>query len=421
MLYNLQTLVLDDCLSLEELPRNIGCLKILRHLISLNFTKIQVLPESITSLHNLRTLNLSFYNRFEGLPSEFGALQQLRCIDLTAANIKVLPDSITNCHSLQILKLRCCNYLESLPSDVGVLKHLSGLNDLETLKLGRCKLPKDIKNWRNLKHLIYVGDREWTETPRRIGKLAFLETLPEYVVSKDIEYGGGGIGELEGLNLLEGEVKIRNLENVRDGEDAQRANLKGKKKIHHLKLHWGYRSSPDDFDPFSKFSSFPCLEKISIIRCLELTTIPTLFPSLKKLKIDCSNGKVVSSVVRSSLTSLTSLDIFYAPELVFLPQGLLQSNNLLQSLRISSCPDFQGFCLYEDVEEGLSSPHFNNSSLQSLELDDCPILTSLPDIRGLTSLQILSVRGCNELKSLSNDLKCLTSIKSLNVDSIQRS
>ncbi|OVA11839.1 hypothetical protein BVC80_7163g1 [Macleaya cordata] len=358
-----KTLILCNCPFLQKLPRDMGSLKNLRHL-DLTLTGIEVLPKSISSLYNLQTLNLSFCTYLEGIPKDIGALKHLMCLDISNTKIRELPNSITCLYNLRTLKLDSCPNLEALPRDIGALKTVRYLDISRTnIKV----LPESSTSGFSDLEILKLGRCKEATT------IAFPSLI---------------------------ELTIDNMLNLEE---------------------W---VAPPPLHPaaFSKFSSsFPYLTKISIIRCHKLTITPTLFPSLKELMVNCGNGKVVNSVVRSNLTSLISLDIFYAPELMFLPEGLLQNNNLLQSLRISDCPKFRGFCSDEDddKEEGISS-HLHRSSLQSLELFDCPVLQFLPDVRGFTSLQKLTIQNCNELKSLPDDLEFISSIEDLDVDNFEK-
>ncbi|KAI3841482.1 hypothetical protein MKW92_039238, partial [Papaver armeniacum] len=89
----------------------------------------------------------------------------------------------------------------------------------------------------------------------------------------------------------------------------------------------------------SNASSFPSLEYLNIgnmmnLRyCRELKFMPNRFPSLKTLKIEVWNGKLIGSLVESNQASLTSIGIKRCEE----------GNNILCRLKIEDCHDFQGF------------------------------------------------------------------------------
>ncbi|OVA08792.1 Leucine-rich repeat [Macleaya cordata] len=317
-----------------------------------------------------------------------GSLKHLRYLDLFGCyKLEALPESISELCSLQTLNLEICTNLT--------------------------KLPKDMKKLINLRHIkldIWFGC-EYV-MPSGIRHLTNLQTLSELTVGKDTTEAS--VVELERLNLLKGTLNIRNLHNVTDAMDAQRANLKEKQNLHNLELHW----------MSSKFAScFPFLEKISIAHCPKLISIPTVFPFLKELNVDYSNLTTISSIVNKALTTLTTICVSSAPELIFLPQGLLLNNNLLESLEIRDCPKFQGFFTNNEEEENkeelqieIYDPHFiSSSSLVRLKIHDCPELSFLPDLRHLRSLESLCIQGCQGLKSSLDGLRCLNSLQEIKI------
>ena len=93
------------------------------------------------------------------------------------------------------------------------------LTSLQTLKLFRCgelkELPRDIKKLVTLKHLEIDCWKSLTHMPYGIEQLNSLQTLPLFVVSKDLEASSskycGGLAELNKLNNLRGELYIKNL------------------------------------------------------------------------------------------------------------------------------------------------------------------------------------------------------------------
>ncbi|XP_043691655.1 putative disease resistance protein RGA1 [Telopea speciosissima] len=135
------------------------------------------------------------------------------------------------------------------------------------------------------------------------------------------------------------------------------------------------------------FHSFPRLERIFVHDCPKLVTMPSRFPSLKLLQIIRSNGILLSLVVE--VPSLSRLEIVEVPELKFLPNGLLLHNNI-QELHIEKCPNLEAIIRRprpseeEELEEGVQvQVILPSSSLELLQVNDCPSLTSLPDLRGL--------------------------------------
>jgi hypothetical protein len=108
---------------------------------------------------------------------------------------------------------------------------------------------------------------------------------------------------------------------------------------------------------------FPCLEKLTVNKCPNLTSAPVL-PSLQHLELQCCHALLIKSM--ENLTSLSILVIDGFPELPLLSGDLLKNNILLTSLKISSCP---------------------NLSLLPLEIEN------------LTALKSLTISWCKQLKS----------------------
>ncbi|XP_026414602.1 putative disease resistance protein RGA3 [Papaver somniferum] len=182
--------------------------------------------------------------------------------------------------------------------------------------------------------------------------------------------------------------------------------------------------------PFSFSSScFPSLEIMDITNCKRLRSTPpmTSISSLKRLYLTGTDDNTVNSLFyrgggEGCLPSLTSIKIWDSPNLIYLPPlgALLQrSTSNFWSLQIRCCSNFQGF-----RDDGDNRNNNNKSSIRSLCLQDCPALTSLPDLRLCTSLRELTIWKCDKLEnkeSIPYDLKkYLTFLDVLKVDFIQR-
>ncbi|XP_026421981.1 disease resistance protein RGA2-like [Papaver somniferum] len=511
-------------------------------------------------INGLRRVSLVFENEFSFVAMELSKVKKLRTF------ISTTPEFIDNTYAMQIFMnfshIRVldlsCNAITELPPSIAKLKHLRYLNlsnsrlsklpnsittlyHLQSLILKNCfelkDLPRGMKKLINLRHLIICKSQAnaWIPPmPREVRNLSCLRYLPVFVVGKD---SGFRIEELRDLNLLGGKLQIHNLENVRDGNDAQGACLKDKQHIVRLELYWTENETcndvvRDDFDvleglqphpnlrrlgihyyvgskfptwmmrqdnvlpnlvfvvllncskceylpslgslPFLKVlkivglvsvqtigsefygsnngevssfrsleelsligmpnllewsdhmsspssasssfpSSFPRLERLEIKACHKLTIMPNRFPFLKVLKLEHCNGEPVSSLVDSNLTSLTSVDIAFCKELVFLPRGLLRGNNMLQSLEVSNCEMFQGFNPDQELDEEGQSRLLPNNSLDSLSLFNCPALVSWPDLRGFNSLWVLGINVCKRQKSIPNGIEHLPKLVILGI------
>ena len=86
-----------------------------------------------------------------------------------------------------------------------------------------------------MEYLVSLRHIDFSHTPADVGCLTGLRTLPFFEVGQD---KGHRIEELGCLKELGGELRIVNLEHVRDKKEAEGANLSGKAKINTLVLIW---------------------------------------------------------------------------------------------------------------------------------------------------------------------------------------
>ncbi|KAK9920509.1 hypothetical protein M0R45_029064 [Rubus argutus] len=179
--------------------------------------------ERVSKSKNLRSL---FWNG-EALGSTLP--RALRVLNLFEADIQELPISVGKLKHLRYLNVMKTG-VKAIPKSIGQLYHL------QTLKMPYHldEFPKEIANLINLRH-VYYGKH--VKVPIGIlGRLTNLRSLPFLKVGE--ETAGPGIEELGGLNQLKDTLSIYGLENVRDGEEAQKANLAEKKHVRELVLRW---------------------------------------------------------------------------------------------------------------------------------------------------------------------------------------
>uniref|UniRef100_A0A2N9F1P7 Disease resistance R13L4/SHOC-2-like LRR domain-containing protein n=1 Tax=Fagus sylvatica TaxID=28930 RepID=A0A2N9F1P7_FAGSY len=206
-----------------------------------------------------------------------------------------------------------------------------------------------------------------THMPYGIGQLTSLQTLPLFVVSKDLKASSskhcGGLAELNKLN-----------------------NLREKLESVEYQLQAFARDNGDDDEYVSNFFT---------------SLLFVLLPSSLQIKVSDFAWNRQSHF--TSGPNLTSFDISDCPNLTSLPEGIGNLTSL-QGLEISNCPNLTS------LPEGIG----NLTSLQSLDIPNCPNLTSLPEgIGNLTSLQRLEISNCPNLTSLPEGIGNLTSLQRL--------
>ncbi|GLT94776.1 hypothetical protein SLE2022_125000 [Rubroshorea leprosula] len=340
----------------------------------------------------------------EELPPCFGNMKSMRYLDISGTRITKLPKFITKLYNLQTFRFMTCRSLK-MP-------------------------PKGIENLINLRH-IYFSDEE--QMPTNIGRLTCLQTLPLFFVGTT---QGRKIEELGCLSRLRGSLKIHNLELVKDKLEAMEAKLH-EKAIYELELRWGKGSNQDEdvmegLQPHSNLqrltiegyegnklpswmSKSDCglasesfllrnLVKLRIQGCQKLESIPTFvtLPSLKEIEI--YNCPMLESVSISGLSLLLKLRIQACPALCNIGDTL-STSKCLKELFLWGCDDLR-----------FIPRLFGLTSLQKLTLVDCYRIECLPS--GLSSciaLEVLKVRGCENLISIPEELKELHSLVYLEI------
>ncbi|XVF18394.1 hypothetical protein REPUB_Repub11eG0017800 [Reevesia pubescens] len=252
-------------------------------------------PSSIYKMKKLRSLLIQSPNTDgskldEALPRVCSQLTCLRTLDLSEGSFLELPDGIDKLIHLRYLKLNNNNELKELPET------LCSLCNLQTLDVSSCrslrKLPKGIGRLTNLRHLDNRETRRLSFFPSGIGSLTCLRTLSKFVVScggNDVE--GSTVANLENLNNLQGFLDIRQLGDVRDVEEANRAGLDNKKGLVGLNLNFERKEEEDNRrrntnDEFVLQALQPpaTLESLGIEDYRGSTVFPNWMVSLKKLK-----------------------------------------------------------------------------------------------------------------------------------------
>ncbi|XP_010277779.1 PREDICTED: putative disease resistance protein RGA3 [Nelumbo nucifera] len=369
----------------------------LRSLLFIVFSNMKVPhpPDLFDHTRSLRVMDLS-HTKIEELPASLGKLKHIRYLDFSFTYIKELPESVGSLFNLQTLKLNECIYL--------------------------CRLPQGMVQMCNLRHLELEGTEEINYLPKGlIEKLGVFATLSRFIVGSACK-----IGELKHLNLVRGKLRIEKLERVENREEAREAELKNKQYLDALVLcctdkrddgEWtavdrkevermegvfeGLRPHTNlkeleifsyigyEFPSWMKDSSFQNLTKVALYYCNKCKQLPALgrLPSLEELYIwRMEDLKIIG-------------DEFYGDG-----DGGIKGFRRLKKLTFAFLRNWEVWDLGED----------EMPSLLALIIMDCHKLKELPKVfpGGLSSLNI---SGCAELKSLSDGLRRLHSLKTLDI------
>ncbi|XP_078166870.1 disease resistance protein RGA2-like [Carex rostrata] len=181
----------------------------------------EIFPKiSTEKFRNLRVLEVCSRG-YKTLPRVLGGFRSLRLLDICMSSIEVLPDSILQLYHLQFLLLPSC---------------------VKTLPTKLCNLIK-------LRHIeLYGSDDNKVNTLPPVpylGKLTSLHSLDEFHVRKEEGYK---LQQLGCLKEIGGSLKIVNLENVRDKEEAIQARLIEKPKLKKLELVWTESAEINDYE-----------------------------------------------------------------------------------------------------------------------------------------------------------------------------
>ncbi|XP_050256212.1 putative disease resistance protein RGA3 [Quercus robur] len=349
----------------------------LRTLISENFN----FDIMLSNFKWLRVLKL-FGDGIMKLSDSIEQLIHLSLLDISYSEIEVLPKSITKLYNLQTLRIE--GFLHGLP--------------------------EDLSNLINLRH-IHINWDCYVKTPKNMSMLTCLQTLPFFGVGSEDGYR---ITELGALKNLKGEIVIKNLESVKDEEEAKSAKLK-EKEIFNLGLYWDKGSDKDEkvlegLHPHPNLKSltieyyggkkFPSwvglsslyhnLIEINLRYCRECEEVPTLgqLPCLRVLEME---GMEKVRCIGS--------------EFYFYSDGSYRNTTtiLFPALRILK------LVLMESLEEWKDAKELTTADevllvfpcLEELTLRSCYKLRDLPEsLHTCVSLQKLVVQDCHKLRSL---------------------
>ncbi|RHN56515.1 putative P-loop containing nucleoside triphosphate hydrolase, leucine-rich repeat domain, L [Medicago truncatula] len=396
-IYNLQKLEIlkiKDCQKLSCLPKGLACLQNLRHLVIKDCHSLFHMFPYIGKLTCLRTLSVYIVSLEKG-----NSLAELHDLNLGGKlSIKGLNDvcSLSEAQAANLMGKKdlqelCFSWTSndgftktptiSFEQLFEVLQPHSNLKRLIICHYNRLFLPSWISILSNLVALVLWNCEKCVRLPS-FGKLQSLKKLALHNMN-DLKYLDDDEESQDGIVArIFPSLEVLILEIL--------PNLEGLLKVERGEM-------------------FPCLSRLTISFCPKLG-LPCLV-SLKNLDVLGCNNELLRSI--SSFCGLNSLTLAGGKRITSFPDGMFKNLTCLQALDvndfpkvkelpnepfslvmehliISSCDELES--LPKEIWEGLQS-------LRTLDICRCKELRCLPEgIRHLTSLELLTIRGCPTLE-----------------------
>uniref|UniRef100_A0A2C9V6A0 Uncharacterized protein n=1 Tax=Manihot esculenta TaxID=3983 RepID=A0A2C9V6A0_MANES len=470
---------------INKLPDSIGKLKHLRYLELFGNDEIRSLPNSICNLYNLQTLILEDCLRFEVLPTD---MRKLICQTTYYWGLVFMPLGLGRLTNLQTLSTfvvgnderRRCSSLNELNS----LNQLTGTISIRRLEnVKNAALKSNQVNLKEKKHLHSLR-LEWGDSDGGNSEL-LLDNLHPHPKLKylDVQRYGG----LRFSNWLS---SITNLVDITLYKCPKCEHLPPLDNLPHLEslcliqfdsleyisdednLFSALSASTTTFFPSLKLLNidfcrnlkgwwrtcmeakmvpqFPCLSRLIISNCPNLTLMPT-FPSLdtelslsyvsirplqRTLQMAAMGSTLpsASSSVTAPFSKLKTLWLQGIENIASLPGEWTQNLSFLEELYVDynmeiSDEDEHGIfkwrCLVSlrrltlsNLSNLVSLPRELQyvTTLQRLSIWSCSNLRALPDwIGNLTALENLNIYDCPELESLSRGVRQITTLQRLSI------
>jgi Leucine-rich repeat (LRR) protein len=280
-------------------------------------------------------------------------------LDLSGcANLEELAEDFgQSVPKLKRLDMTFCVSLRRLPESIG---HLT---DLEHLVLGYSgglrTLPDSVVGLVSLRTLVLPSCPDLQQLPEELGTLTNLETL-----------------SVSGCNSL----------------SALPASIGGLRMLRKLVVDsTKVRDLPAELGLLSSLTS---------LRLRGLGSFPETLQGLQSLTLLRARSGSMDMVDLGALAALRKLDLSYHATITTLPQTI---GNLkwLVSLSMEGCPE-------------LSTVEVLPSSLEQLNLSDCPKLAKIPSLATTSCLLRLNLHNCRSLRHI-HGLECLTTLEDMDV------
>ncbi|XP_057513355.1 putative disease resistance RPP13-like protein 1 [Actinidia eriantha] len=434
-LYNLQTLILKDCLNLEKLPRDMGNLINLRHLDITGADSLQEMPSKMGKLTNLQTLSNYIISKGDGpMIRELGTLIHLRgtlCIS-GLENVVDVVDAIganlKDKHGIDVLSMKWSNSSYDSQKESIELEVLKMLQPNKNLK----KLT--ISSYHGLRFPTWIGDPLFANMVRLkledCEKCAILPPLGLLPKLAELHIQGMKAVKNVGLEFYGQRcsnpfpsLEILRFKNMPEWQNWSPFEVDAEAQVFARLSKLSIQSCPKLLGKLP--SNFPRLKTLEIMKCPQLVVewlpSPTMphgirntlpFDSLTSLSlsdvsIPCSfNSPKVADEACSPSSSLTSMLLENIQELTCLPSWFLQGMMGLQELTIRRCQNLT-ILWQNDVRLQHWFP-----ALRSLEIEECPQLISLFEeekegqqqqyegLPNIMSLKHLKIIRCKKLEKL---------------------
>ncbi|KAL6847280.1 hypothetical protein ACP4OV_023133 [Aristida adscensionis] len=392
--WNLQAIHIIRCMILATLPESIGKLKKLRTLELTDCWNLRSLPQSIGDCDSLQSLYL-WNCSLTDIPNSLGNIEKLRVLSIVSCyGLLELPssESFGNLCNLQTVTLSYCLDIKHLPQWINLLDYLEDIDLAECCEL--VELPEGLGNLKRLRVLNLEECHSLRSLPAGVGQLTGLQKLGLFVVGDSTEHAR--ISELGNLDKLNGKLQIKNINNVKDPDDARKAFLNKKNGLRELSLDWCSRRREKDLDLLNSLEPPSEIEKLRIsgYRGLQLPCW------MMKQNYSCSLSDKHMHMLKQSrppqFFRLTKLVLENFPSLEHL-QGLLELPGI-KILELRQMPILAELLStktgLENVEEEVEV-QFSFPRLSTLVISDCPKLMVKPYFP--PSLRELTLQGSNEL------------------------
>ncbi|KAL4631901.1 hypothetical protein ACB092_04G012100 [Castanea dentata] len=411
-LYNLQTLRIEKFPNVKELPEDLSNLINLRHISIyipywLKILSNDCLLKNMSCLTSLQTLKFFRLGQDEGYRiQEIGPLKNLREIDIyNLENVTNEEEAKTaKLKEKEILKLGLyweCEYsitMDRYDKDEKVLEGLHPHPNLKSLTIewyrGK-KFPSwvnDLSQFHNLIHIKLNWCIECEEVPT-LGQLPCLRVLDikympkvRNIGCKFYSYSDGSLRNTTTLFPALRILKLKYMRSLEEWKDAKELTSAGE-----------------------VLTVFPSHEELTLRECSDLRYLTGVPSVIRPLEIGgCGIDELPSGL--QFCTSLQYLKIELCPNLKSIPESLhtcvsLQKFVIQYCSHLSSLPGVPSViqhleiigCGIDELPSGLQFC----TSLQYLEIGDCPNLKSIPEsLHTCVSLQKFVIQSCPRLSSL---------------------